>query len=284
MNREEKFRDALGYFSSSDHWLRLMAALQEPDPRNVHIHSYVAMGIEPASAEAIICGIFEKYGWPSVRRIDYMSPREALGSLHGIEPKGKPHFDFQWFCGDVGVRACDGGESGCNLLTWNKWYIERFYGRYPLRTEIGHAEEEALRAYFRSEHWKKGCELVLQDTTTHFHFNVETSIHPDIIRRFAGEALAAQGWKIDYVCPNVYLVKGEYQGKLVFMGRDPEEVYDIGWKFNPDVILQATDAAWVFETQRGYDLWDRARYDKMMEQGDYIRLTDKQISEIIAAA
>ena len=121
MNQEGKFRGAMDYFTTSDHWFRLMAALQGPDPENTHIHSYVTMGMHPDSTEAIMCGIFEKYGWPSNRRIDRMSPLQDLGSLHGIEPKGKPHFDFQWYHGDVGIRGYDGGESGCNLLIWNRW-------------------------------------------------------------------------------------------------------------------------------------------------------------------
>lgn len=229
-----------------------------------------------------MCGIFEKYGYPSNRRIDRMSPLQDLGSLHGIEPKGKPHFDFQWYYGDVGIRGFNGGESGCNLLIWNRWYIDRFYARFNWR-QVGAEEEDALQAYFQGEHWKKGCEYVLQNTTTHFHFNVETSIHPDIIRKYAVQALDAQGWKIDYVCPNVYMVKGVYHGKLVFMGRDPMEVYDIGWKFNPDVAMKGTGFPWNFEEPLGYDLWHLNRYEKLME-ADYTQLSDKQIAEIIAAA
>jgi ADP-heptose:LPS heptosyltransferase len=46
-----------------------------------------------------------------------MAPKAGMGSLHGVEPKGKPHFDYQWFFNkDVGLRALNGGESGCNLL------------------------------------------------------------------------------------------------------------------------------------------------------------------------
>ena len=126
-------------------------------------------------------------------------------------------------------------------------------------------------------------ELVLQEATTHFHFNVETSIHPDIIRKFAEEALAEQRWKIDYVCPNVYLVKGVYHGKLVFMGRDPEEVYDIGWKFNPDTIVKPTDHPWMFPERIGYDVMTSEEFQEELNQDPYEKLTTEEVSAVMEA-
>lgn len=73
--------------------------------------------------------------------------------LHGVEPKGKPHFDFQWFFNkEVGLRPCEGGESGCNLLVWNRWYINQFYRQFPFR-ELGAEEEKVLEEYFKSDHF-----------------------------------------------------------------------------------------------------------------------------------
>jgi hypothetical protein len=45
-------------------------------------------------------------------------------------------------------------------------------------------------------------------TTNHLHINVHTSVHPDIINKFAQEAFAREGIKTYYTCPNVYLVAG----------------------------------------------------------------------------
>jgi len=34
-----------------------------------------------------------------------MAPKTGMERLHGVEPKGKPHFDFQWFSNkEVGLR------------------------------------------------------------------------------------------------------------------------------------------------------------------------------------
>ena len=47
-----------------------------------------------------------------------------------------------------------------------------------------------------------------------------------------------KGWEVHYLCPNVYLLDDRYVGKIVFIGKQPEKVYDIGWRFNPDVSLE----------------------------------------------
>ncbi|SFM47050.1 hypothetical protein [Thermodesulforhabdus norvegica] len=283
MDRKELLNQVKDYFANSDHWRRLCAALAvDPDPQGSHLHAYVETSVHPDSLEAIITGYFEKLGWPSTRRIDHMAPKPGMGSLHGIEPKGKPHFDFQWFFNkDVGIRPCEGGESGCNLLVWNRWYINRFYEKFPFR-QVGSQEEKTLDAYFRSEHFLKGLDIATQSTTNHMHINVRTSVHPEVIQKFAEAALDREGWKFDYTCPNVYMVKGNYQGKLVFMCRNPEVVFDIGWKFDPGVIIEPAMETWIFEENPGYDVWTSDMLAEVM-RADYVRLSGEEIQQVLEA-
>jgi len=106
MDRHVVIDEVKRYFGASDHWRRLCGALQDPDPQGCHIHSYVVMSVHPKSIEQIITNYFSALGWPSVRKIDHVSPKENVGSLHGIEPSEKPHFDFHWmFDNRVGLRA-----------------------------------------------------------------------------------------------------------------------------------------------------------------------------------
>jgi hypothetical protein len=211
-----------------------------------------------------------------------MAPKAGMGSLHGVEPKGKPHFDFQWFFKEeVGLRACEGGESGCNLLIWNQWYINQFYRQFPFR-KVKSKEEKALRDYFKSDHFLKGLEFPVMPTTNHLHINVHSSVPPGSIAKFAKEALDREGMKIYYVCPNVYLVGGKYRGKLVFMGKKPEVVFDIGWLFTPDVMIEPAWETWIFEAHPGYDLWSSDMLEDAMK-ADYVRLEPKEISDIVKA-
>ncbi len=268
------------YFTDSDHWRRLCAALQDPDPEGSHIHAYVDTSVHPDSLEAIMKAYFERMGWPSSRKIDHMAPKSGMGSLHGVEPKGKPHFDFQWFFQkDVGLRPCDGGESGCNLLVWNRWYINEFYRQFPFRS-IGAEEERALESYFKSDHFLKGLEFPVMPTTNHMHINVHASVHPDMIKKYAEEALHRKGRKIYYTCPNVYLVAGKYRGKLVFMGQEPEVVFDIGWKFASEVVIEPAWERWIFEETPGYDVWTSDMLAEVMKE-EYVRLSDGEIDQVL---
>jgi len=280
MNKRELLEEVKEYFNNSDHWRRLCAALQDPDPQGCHIHSYVETSVHPKSLEAIMVSYFDRMGWPSVRKIDHMSPKSGVGSLHGIEPMGKPHFDFHWiFQKEVGLRACEGGESGCNLCIWNRWYINQFYAQFPFR-KVGVAEEKALEEYFKSEHFINGLRYPVMPTTTHMHINIHLSVHPDYIKKYAEGALKREGMKIYYTCPNVYLVDGKYRGKLVFMGQEPEVVFDIGWKFTPEVVIEPAIEPWIFNENSGYDVWTSDMLSEVMKE-DYVRLSDDEISEVL---
>ncbi|MBI3979540.1 MAG: hypothetical protein HY331_15260 [Chloroflexi bacterium] len=285
MERAKVVEGLIGYFKS-DHWRRLVAALMEdPDPRGTHVHAYVETCVQPAQTEELICGYFAARGMPSARKIDYVAPREDIGSIHAVEPLGRAHFDFNWFYNPsvvlAGTRGAEMGESGSNLCVWNRAYIREFYSDYPFRP-VGPAEEEALRSYFRSDHWHRGLELCTLPTTTHGHINCYVGVHPDVIRRFAEEALAEKGWKISYTCPNVYRVWGGYTGKLVFMGTDPEWVYDLGWVFKPDVVIEpAWDTFWLPD-HPGYDLWTTAHLVPILGQ-PYVKLADREIQAILDA-
>jgi hypothetical protein len=114
------------------------------------------------------------------------------------------------------------------------------------------------------------------------HINVHTSIHPDIIQPYAEEALRREGFEIYYTCPNVYLVDGKYRGKLVFMGREPEVVFDIGWKFRPDVLIEPAWEPWIYEANPGYDVWTAAMLAEVMNE-EYVRLSDEEIREVLEA-
>jgi len=282
VKRAEMVRDLTNYFRSSDQWMRLLMMLQDPDPRNAHIHLYMETCVHPTSLQKIVEGFFEIVGWPSDRKIDWLTPKKGMGSLHGIEPKGKPHFDIFWvYNKDAAIQPMEGGEGGNNLLGWNRWYIETFYKNYPFRRATA-ADEKALEQYFKSDHWEKGLEYVKRPNTRHFHFNIETSIHPEDIRRHAVPALNSRDWEVFYVCPNVFMVKGEYRGKLVFLGKKPEEVYDIGWKFNPNVSIKPAEEPWNFPKPIGYDWLTWEMVEEELNAHPYIQLDEADIQAVLS--
>jgi hypothetical protein len=285
MNKEKVIQGVIDYFRS-DQWRRVMAFLvQDPEPQGTHAHVYVQTCADPLALQKVIETYFIRKGYPIMRRIDLVSPKEGLGSLHGIEPKGLPHFDWNWFYNpDVSLAATDGGklgESGCNFCGWNRTYMTEFYRDFPFRT-VGSAEEKTLRSFFQSDFWHKGLEVCTRPTTNHLHINCYTSVHPDVIQKFAEESIREKGWEIFYTCPNVYIVDGKYTGKLVFMGKKPEAVYDLGWKFKADVIIAPATDPWVWKNNVGHDVWTQDVLDKVLAL-PYVKLDESDVSRIIDA-
>ena len=281
MDRHNLVTETRDYFHGSDHWRRLVAHLQEPDPHNAHVHGYVNTSIHPDSLEKILRDYFAQRGWPLVRPINRVSARPGILDLHGIEPKGKVHFELLWtYKADVGIRPADGVESGSNLLLWNRVYIEDFYRSYRFRN-VGPQAEEALSIYFESEHWLEGLEIAAQPNVPHMHINGETSLHPDEIGRRALRALGTKGWEVDYLCPNAFLLRDRYIGKIVFMGKKPKKVYDIGWKFNPDTIIKPTDHPWMFPDRVGYDVMTSEQFEAELGRHSYVKLTNEEVAAVV---
>ncbi len=281
MDRKSLVNEIRGYFQGSEHWRRLVAYIQDPDPRNAHVHSYVYTSVHPDSLEKLLRLYFAAHGCPVTRTINRIRPRSGILALHSIEPKGKAHFDFHWVYKEgAGIKPAHGVEGGSNLLLWNRVYIEGFYGRFPFRA-VGSQEREALRQYFRSEHWQNGLEIAERPDVPHMHFNVETSVHPDVIGQYALEALQEKGWSVDYLCPNVFLLGDMYIGKVVFMGRKPEKVYDIGWKFNPGAIIEPTNHHWMYPERIGYDVMTSDEFRQELSQHPYVDLTTEEVSAVM---
>ena len=280
LSKTEVIEEVKSYFTSSDQWRRLVSALQEPDPQNAHIHLYLRNSIHPKSLEEIVRGYFEIMGWPISRKIDWLGPDPVKMAFHGVLPEGKVNTDIFWFFDPlVGVRPAEGGEEGSNLLIWGKHYMDAYYKKFPFR-EVSLDDKKALGVYFNSSHWQDGLSLVVEPDTVHLHINVESSIHPDEIKRYALESLEAQGWKVDYVSPNVYHVREVIRGKLVFLCREPEKIFDIGWKFNPEVVIKPASEPWI-HPEVGYDRWTKKRFLEQVMYRPFVELSSSEIQDIL---
>ena len=146
MQHEDLVNEIQEYLRVSDHWRRLLAYLQDPDPCNAHVHSYVTTSIHPESIEEILRCYFAKRNWPIDRAINKIRPQPGILALHSIEPRGKVHFDLHWIYQEgVGIRPAHGVERDSNLLLWNRLYMDAFHQGFPFRT-VGRQEENVCRA------------------------------------------------------------------------------------------------------------------------------------------
>ncbi len=64
------------------------------------------------------------------------------------------------------------------------------------------------------------------------------------------------------------------------MGQSPEVVFDIGWQFMPEVIVEPAWEPWIFEANPGYDVWTADMLAEVMNE-DYLRLDDTEIAAVL---
>lgn len=250
-----------------------------------HAHIYLETNVHPESLHPIMYAYWEAKGKPINRAIDPMSPKTHVAALHGVQPEGLPAFDFfiKYSKDHVlaPMKADDPlAEEGHNKLSWGKNYQDEFVKQFDFKV-VGPQEDEEIRKYFKSKHWKEVKDHVMDPNIMHCHANYEISFDPKIMEMFAREELGKMGWVIDTVYPCVYNVRGQYTGKNVFFLRHPEKVFDMTWRFNPDVVMKPSDAEWIFGDDRGFDIWRRPLYDAVLEENEFYHLTDDEIKEVI---
>lgn len=283
--RQDLVDGIVDYFTS-DHWTHFLDHhLDPPDDEIWHAHSYVETSIHPDSLEPIMEAYFDSIGHGLVREIDYLTPYgRTYGSLHGVHPDGLPHFDwfFRFNSDAVLTPARDSwGEEGQNALSWGKEYMDDYYAQFDFRP-VGPPEEATIRSYFASRHWKQFMNLVTASDVIHVHCNVRLNFDPKVLELLAREELEKQGWTIDKVVPNVYNVDGSYVGKLVFLGRWPELVYDIGWQYDPETLIERADEPLMREdAPDGFDWCLTSEFNELIARDEYIELTDAERQAVI---
>jgi hypothetical protein len=249
--REIQIEKVIGYFKSNQ-WKRLISFWQRPDI--THMHVYLDTSIHPYKS---FQPIFEKYlemrGWPKDREMDRIpSVSSKQPCLHNVHAKGLyAHIDFFIrFKEGVGLAPMtpEDGEHGRNLAWCGEENIRTFIEQFDWKTNIDSKVDMALKNYFISEHWMKGMEIIRDPNMAHLHINVDTSIHPNIIRKYALDAISIAGWTIQHGVHAVYeedtgkygpISKKVDNGKTVFLC---EKVFDIVWWYNPDVLISPKSA------------------------------------------
>lgn len=262
--------------------------LVHPDEDVYHAHIYADSSVHPDSLKKIMFAYWDSVGKPLTRRIDPVSPKPGQAGLHSVYPEGLAHFDFYVrYNGDAVLepmpKDAKEAEHGENTLSWGKIYQDNFLAEKKFQFKVvGPSEEKTIQNYFLGKHWKEILVNVLVPEIVHCHANVEINFDPKILEIYACQALAKVGWTVERVVPCVYDVHGVYTGKIVFLLGNPEEVFDICWKYNPDVVIRRAREGWVFPTP-GFDNFMLAPYEKVLADGDFYVMTDEEVSEVIAS-
>ena len=273
------------YFLNSEQWKQNMTAMREPDEEIYHIHVYVETCIHPESLYKIMEGYFKAIGWPLDRNIDYICTHGSVLGLHGVHPFNGPHFDF-FFHFKEGVvlspmpKDDPDAEQGENLLIWGKSFQDNFMSQFNFKT-VGMKDDQKIRDYFLSKHWKDTMTYTADPEVTHPHGYVEINFDPKVLELYAKEDLAKHGWTVERVVPCVFAVGKEYRGKIVFLLGPPQKMFDIGWVYNPDVTIRPSEEYWCLGQDKGFDVWTMKQYYDCVAKDNFIQLTDEEVAAVI---
>jgi hypothetical protein len=240
MERKHLIDGCVEYFRSRQ-WKDVVQILQERDMN--HFHVYLDTSLHPwDSLGRILTGYLAARGWQVYREIQRQSPRPGIFALYGVNLPDKAHFDlFLRYNPDVIIAPMPPllAERGGNVRVWWDRDIRRFQELFDWRT-LSRREEAEVGDFFESgRHWQQFCDLVLDTDIVHVHCNIETSVHPNELRKYALHNLTKRGWKIAHAIHSLFNAGGADSGKIIFLGLQPERTYDIGWYFSPSVLIQA---------------------------------------------
>jgi hypothetical protein len=276
---------AVAYFKCPQ-WLEHMEAMREKEEEIYHIHIYTDTSIHPESLYKIMEGYYKAIDWPLDRVIDYICTKPKIMGLHGVHPIHGPHFDFFFrFNPDsiLNPMPLDAKEveDGKNLLIWGKSFQDKFMEQWRFKT-VGPKEEKKIADYFLSKHWKDTLTFTADPEVTHPHGYVEINFDPKVLELYAIDYMKARGWLVDRAVPCVFAVGKEYRAKIVFLLAYPEKMFDIGWMYNPDVIIRPSEEYWCLGRHKGFDVWTMTQYHEEVAKNAFVTMTDEEIDAVLA--
>jgi hypothetical protein len=276
-------QEAIAYFKSK-HWNDLIANhLRNPDDTIYHTHIFLLSQIHPESIGRLFERYFKKIGHELDRKIDYIAPSHV--ALHTVHPQGLPHFDcFIDFSSDHVLAPLPnddkGAEHGKNLLSWGKRDMDRYLSQFDFKC-VGPEEEEKIHQYFRSRHWKEMIAYVTNpEKFVHAHVYVKINFDPKIIELISRQYMDRMGWIVDKVVPCLFDVNGEYRPKIVYLVGYPEIVFDIGWVYDENTVIEPHNEAWQTAGLLGYDLVYMKDYRNAIAAHDWKELSEQQIEQV----
>ncbi len=304
MVRKEVVENLVHYFKS-DQWQDFMQMVTQTDDPIYHIHIFVENSVHPESLDKLFTAYHKLKGVDLDRGIQF-SGLPGVGMLINVQPiDPKTHrflanYELFWFYNpdvflapaeyrpdaDISATPLYKEIQTGNLYGWGKKYMDGFLKQFDFKC-VGPHEEEEIRRYFKSAHFKKWIRLMEDSPADHVHCNVEINFDPWILKMYAEEAFRELGVKVDWVIPNVFRVPEGIRGKLIFLFAYPEWQHDITWDYNPDVVIRPASKPFVGvripdDGDFTFDFNLHNDFESVVASGQYVKLTDNEINEVLA--
>lgn len=287
MNRKEMLDEIVEYFNG-EQWMETIRLWKQTEEPVYHVHVFVDTCIQYKVLEKIMLKSMEKHGLVLDRKIDYVG-NPGKGALHGVHPLKDGFAPLtDWFFAyskDCYLKPSDPsqGEGGKNLIWWGKEYMDQWFSQFDFKC-VGYDEECEIQKYFKSYQWKKLGYYIPRFRElgiSHLHCNVEINFDPKVLDMFARREMEKMGWVIANATPCVYKVNGQYRGKITYSMAYPQEVFDIAWKYNEEVVIRPSTEAFVFPEDPWFDIiYDDAFDETAVRAGEYYELTDEELTYV----
>jgi hypothetical protein len=277
-----KYVNGIREYWESDHWKKFLHYLQEKDGEKVyHIHHWMDTSIHPESLQIALQLYFAHQGWEVDREIDtYVLSPMPVATLHGVCAKRLPHFDINFrYNPDVILAPMGADFRKDNCEAWGESYMKKFHAQFDFRS-VGQKDHEAIEAWFHSPHWERACHHCEDPKVVHIHVNVVTSVHPDAIIEAAKRAFKREGWTLWDYTPCIFNVRGVVTGKIVFMLSYPQQIFDICWRFDPEVVLAPSPKPFML-TEPEFDVRTQADLPAFLAQSKWAKLTRAELRKSI---
>lgn len=274
----DKITSEITSYFKSEQWLALIKLLQKKHHEEVyHAHIFVDTKLHPYTLREVIFSYFKCIDMPIDRPIDFQVSNVGNIMAHNIHPQGTFHFDLAFrYNPDVVLSAMPNEIAfrKSNLQFWGKKETYDFIDQFPFRKDV---PINQIVDYFHSSeykicsNWSEYKYFVLDRRMVHFHANVETSIHPDLIKQATIELIEKEGWTNQLIVHCIFYPNRDWKaGKVCFLMSDPMFNFDIAWDYNPEVLIQPSRKYFITKNRPDFDLRYEEPEQKMMSTGDYM--------------
>lgn len=274
---------AIQQYFQGEQWSELQDRVENDAAHTYHAHIFVDTRLHPNSFCDVLRAYYRSRGMEISRAIEFQPSNVGHNMLHCVYPNGSFHYDIAWKYSPEAVLAPMDPQfvkEKNNLQIWGEKEIGEFFDQYPFVQPDGQAAQD-IQKFFVSDDWKQTRDYVLDKTIAHFHLNVEMSIHPDALRDAGLAAIKKEGWELERVIHCIFSPTIDWTaGKVVYLLKEPEVMFDIAWKYNGDVSLRASTVHFMLPDSPKFDVRRKEKMEFYTDQGDFITLTTGELDRL----
>jgi hypothetical protein len=237
---KNQLQEGISDYFKSDQWKTAFDLIK--DPKIEHIHIFIDSRLNPYTIDDATVQYLEKKGYHFSRRPWHGAIQDHKLATN-IEPDDLPPFEFYCYYSDDTIMWAQRGRESPEV--WTNEDVQGFINKYDYVPATPQDREECLEYFMTSPHWIKAMEMVQDKYTEHVHINIESKLHPDVIKDCLAQSFVKRGWDLNKIVHMIFspsrLPKDQkrFYGKLMVMLRWPNVTrFDVAWVLNRNTTIK----------------------------------------------